>query len=219
MKMKNLILTFLLGILLIFSGCFDITEEITFNKNGSGTTRITVDLTNMMSMFSMFMPDSVKENMDVNQIMGGDMSKYSKMNGISNVRSERLDEYKYAISYDFSSIDVLNKVLESNTESETGLGKMATKYQAKKGKVYRQTEFTATDAHDEHGMDEYMELFSMTDKPKYRVVYHFPSKIKKTKIKGITPVTVKEGNTITMEYNLMDFVESGGKVMDHYIKY
>ena len=106
--MKNLIVAFLLGFMLLFSGCFDITEEITFNKNGSGSSRITVDLSTMMGMLSMFMPDSLKESMDLEQMMGGDIGKYSKVSGISNVKSERMDEYKYAISYDFSSVDVLN---------------------------------------------------------------------------------------------------------------
>ncbi len=217
--MKNLIVAFLLGFMLLFSGCFDITEEITFNKNGSGSSRITVDLSTMMGMLSMFMPDSLKESMDLEQMMGGDIGKYSKVSGISNVKSERMDEYKYAISYDFSSVDVLNKVLALDNDTDTGMGKMATKYIAKRGKLYRQTDYTATETADEHSMEEYKEVFAMTGEPKYRVIYHFPSKIKKSKIKGITPVTDTSGSTITLEYNFMDFMKTSGKVMDHYIKY
>ncbi|HRI26634.1 MAG TPA: hypothetical protein PK239_02530 [Chitinophagales bacterium] len=219
--MKNTFIALLLGLMLFLAGCFDITEEVTFLKNGqSGTNRVTIDMSSMMGMLSMFMPDSLKESMSMDNMLQTDMSLYTRISGISNVRSERIDEYKYAITYDFATIDALNKAQALDNSNDTGLGKIATKFKGKKGKLYRQTSYSpGEEAEHDHEIDDYKEMFDLMGEPKYRVIYHFPNKIKKVKLKGMNPVTTREGNTITMEYNFMDFMKTKGMVMDHYIKY
>ncbi|PSJ74137.1 hypothetical protein C7N43_25425 [Sphingobacteriales bacterium UPWRP_1] len=219
--MRKLIVTLCLCFILVLSGCFNVTEEITLRKNGSGTSRVTVDMSSMMGMLSAFIPDSLKESMDLDQLMSTDMGKFTTVSGISNVRSERLGEYAYAISYDFANMEALNKAQALNNETDTGFGKMATRFTSKKGKLCRETNYSSSEAagEEEHSLQDNKELFAMMGEPKYTVIYHLPSKIKKASVKGVDAKVDKDGTTVSIEYNFTDFMEAEGKIMDHYIKY
>lgn len=219
--MKKTLIGLLFCFIFISSGCFTVTEEITLRKNGSGTSRVTIDMSGMMGMLSAFIPDSLKESMDLNQLMSTDMGKFTTVSGISNVRSERLSEYAYAISYDFANTEALNKAQALSNETDTGFGKMDTKFTFKKGKLCRQTDYSSSETADEeeHSLEDSKELFAMMGEPKYTVIYHLPSKVKKASVKGVDAKVDKDGSTISVEYNFTDFMKAKGKIMDHYVKF
>lgn len=49
-RFKSTTLALIVAVMMVFSGCINIVEEITFKKNGSGTYALTFDLGDMISM-------------------------------------------------------------------------------------------------------------------------------------------------------------------------
>jgi hypothetical protein len=49
-RFKNTTLALIVAVMMVFSGCINIIEEITFKRNGSGTYSLTFDLGDMISM-------------------------------------------------------------------------------------------------------------------------------------------------------------------------
>lgn len=219
--MKHLFLTFFVAtFLLFFSSCFTIIEEITFNRDGSGTSKTVMDMSEMMGMLKMFMPDSLQDELNMDSIMASEMNEYKQMEGISNVKSYSEKAYVYTISYDFANVAVLNKAQNSGGGNEA-LGDMSNNYSLKGKKFKRTTSFAASDEMGEMGMDtEEMEgMMGMMNQPTYKVIYNMPKKVKKATIEGTESTWEKDNKTVSIEYNFLDFVKGEGEVMNHCIKF
>lgn len=209
---------------LFLSSCFSVVEHIKINKDGSGTVTTTINMSEMMGMLSMFMPDSLKESFsELDEMMSGDMNAYGDIRGISNAKTFSEEEYVYNVSYDFADVDALNKVMSLGSDN-TGLGKANTKYKIKKGRICRSTKYEddPDSPLNDLGLDgeEGNELMSMVNMPTYTIKYDLPRKAKKVKVKGQESSDVKkESNEVNIEYNLLDFIKNEHKAMEHDIKF
>ena len=99
--MRKIIYSALLIISLILAGCFDITEEIFLEKNGSGKYVSLIDMRqmkDMMAMLKTMAPDSVKSKDDggMGDLKGLDSLEnmwkgLEGIRGISDVKREKKD--------------------------------------------------------------------------------------------------------------------------------
>lgn len=55
--------------------------------------------------------------------------------------------------------------------------------------------------------------------PTYNVTYQLPKNVKKIDLKNEKSTAVKDKNTVSISYNLLDFLEAKGEVMNHNIKF
>ena len=226
--MKKIAGIILLVCTVMFTSCLNVTERIVFNKDGSGKVVTTVDMSEMMGMLSMFMPDSLKESMgELDKLMGSEVPAYKGMRGISNVSTFSNEEYVYNISYEFDDVDALNKAMAvSDGNDALGLGS-ETKFKFKKNRLCRTSKYTSDDSEDnplsELGLGEGGEtddMMQFMNKPTYTIVYELPKDTKKVKIKGQEASDVDEDNKeVSIEYNLFDFLSGGNKTMQHDIKF
>ncbi len=224
--MKNLIIALLLTLAMVFSGCFNITEKIKFNKNGSGEVTTTVDMSQMMTMIMMLMPemgDSIQDMFNMDDFMNEDYNRYDGIDGISNVSSKKEDEYKFSISYNFANMNALNKAMavKGTGSEETGLSSMDSEYKFKRRRFCRTTNYSKDEnsAMDEFDMEENKSLMEMVNAPTYTIEYELPRTVKKVNVKGEKSSVDHQGNKVTIEYNLLDFMSADGEIMNHDLKF
>ncbi len=110
----------LLSILFLFTGCFEIVEDITFNKDGSGHVKLTVNLSKSKTKLnSIMLLDSVSNykvpsEQEIKNKIAQVAREIQQIEGISNVQySNNFSEYIFEISCDFKNTDALNEVVMS----------------------------------------------------------------------------------------------------------
>lgn len=222
--MQYLLKATLLLCILFLTSCFNIVEEVSLEKDGSGHLQTTINMNEMMSMLSNLLPDSLKKEIDLDKITAGNTDKYKNIKGISNVKIQNDDAYVYKFGFDFEDVDALNRMLDMNQSINNPLNStIGTQYKIKKKKFYRSTfynqEKDSPFSKEGIDMEQIKSLFKVIQAPTYKLVYNFPKRVKKVKVKDEKVNWSKEGKTVTLEYNLLDFLEKNGKVIEHQIKY
>ncbi|MEL6674480.1 MAG: hypothetical protein AAFR61_19885 [Bacteroidota bacterium] len=221
------ILIFLCGTLWLFcSACFDIVEEITLNADGSGTYETRVNLSGMFEMLMAMAPDSVKEGMDMDQMMDSILNSQGGMgemqgaiddmnarDGISNAQ-QTMSDGVMTISYNFRD---LSAIAEANDGQmmDNPLGFEQPDFSGKPGLFVRKQGKTDGDMDAE--MEESMQMMEMMmADATYTVIYNFPGKVKKVSNKG---VSWSNGNkTITQKVEMLDMLDDPS-VLSNTIKY
>ncbi len=126
--MKNYIIKIItLCSLLLFTGCFEIVEEVTFNKDGSGAVKLTFNLSSSRSKInSLMLLDSVNDykipsKKDIQHHFDKIAATIAKTKGITKVKkTSNYEEFIFSISCNFSNVDVLNTVISNfGTVSES----------------------------------------------------------------------------------------------------
>lgn len=235
--MKRLVFTLLITTATILAGCFDITEEIFLQKNGSGKYLSTIDLRQMKDMVNMlkaFAPDSAKQ--DSGGELGGLDSLQSMWKeletvpGITEIKREKKEEWVYLISFRFANLKALNEAMTKRRKAED---------QPLAGDFYSFSpgSFSCNDT-SLAGMNDMMKGMGPGAKPdstqsdstvmalnmmksfmgemKYTCIYHLPGKVssftnKKAKLS-------EDGKTVTLALNLTDDADSV-KTLVNQIKY
>ena len=203
--------SFLLAVAMVvfFSSCFDITEEITVQKNGSGLYVNRIDakkFAEQMQLFAAFdttgeMIPKLKYSLDSS--FSASWETYRNVKGISNLKIDTSDAYVYILSMDFDNITALNSAL--------GLNKSANEqnlYSWEKGKLSRKD--VPLNLGDMKTEDEsQMEMIKgyLSDM-KYTIVYNLPGKVKDVSNKDSK--TSDDKKKVTLECNLLDVID--GKV-------
>lgn len=193
--------------------CLEMEEEISLEKKGNGTYRMTVDMSQMMEMLSGFMGEGEDPTAEtfgqMDSAIQESVSKLREMEGISNVSSQS-EGYRFTIQYDFRSIDDLN---DANVNSDlTGAGspfgdsEMGPNYSLIKRTFERQSVPISDllgELEDEEGSLEMVKMF-MGDAV-YKQVYRMPGKVKSTtNEKSVISV---DGKTVTTEIPMLDWME------------
>ncbi|HNL07018.1 MAG TPA: hypothetical protein PKH93_05540 [Chitinophagales bacterium] len=230
--MRRLLYTaFLALVLTSFSACFTMTEEVTLRSNGSGSFARTVDMSQLLGMMSMFMPDSLKDSLDFSKMDFNEMTaRFVGLNGISNVKSDYDKSGIITLSFDFKNLTALNSAITKGTQKddmtkELGLDATMDDKYISKGRCIGRTasmksDKTTSELMDMFKSDEYKDVMNMFSPPTMRIVYHLPSPAKKIKTKEKGVQVIKDGNDVTLEYNMLDmFMGKNKKVYNHSIKY
>ena len=109
------------------TGCFDIEERVTLNKNGTGNYAIKMDMSEVGGMIQSFMDSQSEEGeggQDMFQSMDSSFqamaAKLRSIEGISNVRKAS-ENYVFEISYDFDNVDRIYEAQSAlSEEGEAG---------------------------------------------------------------------------------------------------
>lgn len=204
-KLFNFLL--LLTTVLTISSCFEITEEVTVNKNGSGNYISTIDaskLSEQMQMLAAFdttgeMVPKLKYSLD--STFAETFKKYAKIKGISNVHVDTSKPYIYKVSMDFQDMDVLNEAVNLDKKGAD----RQNLYAWKKGHLSRKDFALNLDDMKMEDDSQKEMAKSMLDGMKYTIIFNLPGKVKK-----MTNKEAKIGDdkkTVTLECSLLDVMD------------
>ncbi len=109
-----------IGLLILCTSCFEIIEEVSFNKDGSGHVTLTMNLSKSKTKLnSMLLLDSVNNykvpsKQEIRQRIAQAVEKVKRIQGISNVKNSiDFGEYIFTVSCDFTDVDALNTVISN----------------------------------------------------------------------------------------------------------
>ncbi len=224
--MKRILVSILIIITtFLLTSCFNIIEEVAITKKGSGTYKNTIDMSQMMGMIAAFMPDSVKQMTgEMEKGMMSSIDDLKGIEGISNVSTSSEGDYIYSISYTFDNMDALNEAIVASKEEDKFFGAMGSSYKMKGKKLYRRTfldpeEDSKVFGDNEFDMEEMQGVMNMLNTPTYKVIYHFPKKVKKLKVTGTEAKFEKDANRVEIEYDLFKMIGDKNLDMQHFVKY
>lgn len=258
-KFKKLTLVGVLAFLAIgFNGCISAIEEITFNRDGSGTYALNYDLSAMMSMLkdmgdmggeeeaddgeaeaerepvkqdtTMYFKDMMDADMKAS--LTADQMKFWEGVKMEVKMDEDEGEAKIKISFDFdkaSQITYFQQNMSTLTgddeEGPAGMGGMGSMISQMgstpegasidfKGRKFSRVvpkasmEDLMDDLNEDEGDEaaQAMQMMKMVfSSATYKVVYHFPRKIKNTNVEGA--MISGDGKTLIKEYSFLDIME------------
>ncbi|AUP77367.1 hypothetical protein [Flavivirga eckloniae] len=111
---------FFLGLFILCTSCFEIIEEVSFNKDGSGHVTLTMNLSRSKTKLnSIMLLDSVNNHKvpsktEIKNKIAEVIQKVKRVKGISNVEnSSNFDEYIFTVSCDFTNVEALNTVISN----------------------------------------------------------------------------------------------------------
>ena len=110
----------LIGLLVLCTSCFEIVEEVSFNKDGSGHIMLTVNLSKSRTKInSIMLMDSVNNykvpsKTTINNKIAEAIQKIKQIEGVSNVKNtSNYNEYIFTVSCDFTNVEALNTVISN----------------------------------------------------------------------------------------------------------
>ena len=210
--MKNRILSlsaafiFCLGL----TSCLEVFETAHFNKNGSGTMEIKSDYSKLVEMMGAFSqtaesdePEEASITEKLKETFDAQAEQLKNVEGISGVSIQYDDEKNYSVlKYNFSSIDALNRAMNSSDENSLMAGMSGTKssaengftpFEMKKGTLYRNFNKTPLSTENEEDAQNLEMAKSMLGEAKYHFNYTFEGKASKSSSKIITVTPDKKG--------------------------
>ena len=181
--MKNLFNFLLLAtMILTMSSCFEITEEVTVKKDGSGNYISTIDATKLseqMQMLAAFdttgeMVPKLKYSLD--STFSETFKKYRQIKGVTNVKVDTSKSYIYKVTMDYKDVNVLNEVVNLDKK---GADRQEL-YAWQKGQLSRKD--FALNLDDMKMEDESQKEMakSMLEGMKYTIIFNLPGKVKKS---------------------------------------
>ncbi|MBK8554961.1 MAG: hypothetical protein IPL65_03925 [Lewinellaceae bacterium] len=228
--MKNLVLLFLTVGSLTLTGCLHIIEEVTMNNNGSGSYKMTLDMSEVKGMMEMLknmgedstaVSDDASAEQDNSMAqMGDEMSKVAgSLKGIPGLRNiQEINDtstFMFGYSFEFNGVEALNKALKVINKE---------KYDSNTGEVFKMKgkTFERLDASDlgkeiqkalsENSGDEGDESMDMVKMffadMSYQQVYNFPERTIKKSSNGLSELS---NNNHTVTINIKPFDEEQQK--------
>lgn len=235
--MKKMMLALVSGILMFgLTACFDITEEVHLNRDGSGKYAINVDMSGMFK--DPFMKGMVAESL---QQQGGeanmekdtviyfkDEPKLAEMDPqdrkvlekvvMNMVMSESQEKMMITMSLPFSDISEINQMTQALQKMDTGgdmgnflgNGMMTSPGGAASFSLAKgKLKRAVLPVPDKMEEDENMAFMKMfLESANYKTVYHLPGKVKKATFQNAEV----SGNTVTVTTPLLDVVEGKAKI-------
>ena len=109
-----------LGLLFLCTGCFEIVEEVSFNKDGSGHITLTLNLSKSKTKLnSIMLLDSINDyhvpsEVELRKQIAETVNRVKKIEGISNLKNTiNFNDYIFTFSCDFADTDALNTVISN----------------------------------------------------------------------------------------------------------
>jgi hypothetical protein len=189
------------------TACFDITEDITINKDGSGTYVSTTDASKLSEQLGMLAAmDTTGElipklKYSLDSSFSANFGQYAAIKGVSKVKVDTSKAYIYKVTLDFTDINALNGVI--NVDKKDAAQKNL--YTWVKGKLTRKDSGIGM---GEMGMEDEQQkemAKSLLKDMKYTIIYHLPKKVSGVTNKGAKLSDDKK--TVTLECNLLDIMD------------
>lgn len=166
------------GVVTFLSSCFDFTEEITINEDGSGKYETIMDakkFAEQMQSLAAFNTNNETEPQLKNSLDSSfdeTIKKYNSVRGVTNVVADTSEPNIYKLSMNFSNVDALNQAIYLSNNDEG----MKNLYSFQKGQLTRKdNKLNFGDVEDESELEMMKEM--MKDN-KYTIIINVPGKIK-----------------------------------------
>ncbi len=207
--MKKMFRYLLLAVALTtaLSSCFEITEEVTVNKDGSGTYTSIMDATKLseqMQMLAAFdttgeMTTKLKYSLD--STFAETFKKYSSVKGISKVIADTTKPYFYKVTMNFVDVNALNAAVNLDKQ-DAGMKNL---YGWQKGQLTRKD--FALNLDDMKMEDESQKEMakSMLEGMKYTIIMNLPGKVKSSSNKGAK--ISSDQKTVTLACSLLEVMD------------
>ncbi|HHG86637.1 MAG TPA: hypothetical protein ENJ82_17950 [Bacteroidetes bacterium] len=214
----------LLFISIGFSSCFDIFEEYHFNKDGSGSAKFTVDVSQMMTLmesFSASMDSTGEMTNSVDEMFSDNKAEKSlqQLPGISDIKT--LNDKAAGIvgfSYKFANLEALNnaliatdgnldmsKMMEMGEEGATGESSTENTFSKKGNKWTRVFELNRPKNEEEE--DEFQGMAeAMFADHYYTIQYYFEQNVKKVK-KNDNAQIGADGKSVEIKTSMQDLIK------------
>ena len=211
--MKKIINAFLfVGMMFSMTACFDITEDVTVNKDGSGVFTSIMDATKLSEQLAVYasfdttgqMIPKMKYSLD--STFAQNFKKYRQIKGISNVKVDTSKEYVYKVTVDFKDFTALNDVI--NVDKKDSKDKNI--YAWEKGKVSRKDIASGLDGLGMEDESQKEMLKQILKDMKYKIIFRVPQAVKNMTNKVATLSSDKK--TVTLQCNLLDVMEAKTKL-------
>lgn len=214
-------------LLVTMTGCFDIEEEITLNRDGSGSYAMTIDMGELGSMLSSFQDEESEEDGEdpmgsLDSTMMEQAKNLREVPGITNVRHAS-ENFAFTISYDFESIEALNNAQAASAEEDSdAMGGMmgggmsnGASFSWKSGLFERNSSTSMDDLlggeegeeEDESAMEMAKMMFGSAN---YTTIYHFPNKVKK--VSNPSSEISADNRTVTTEISFSDILDGSAEL-------
>ena len=190
------------------TACFDITEELTVNKDGSGTYTNVTDASKLSEQLQMLAAMDTtgqlipKMKFTLDSSFNENFKKYATLKGVSKINVDTSKAYIYKVTLDFTDIDALNAVM--NVDKKEAAQKNL--YSWSKGKLTRKDSGIGGMGEMDMEDDQQKEMAkSMLKDMKYSIIYHLPKKVS-----GMTNKEAKlssDKKTVTLECSLLDIID------------
>ena len=195
------------------TSCLEIAEEVTINKDGSGTYSTTVDATQLAEAMQMFaamdttgqgMPN-MKHTLD--STFAENWEVYKTVEGISNIKIDSSTDYVYILTMDFKNVKALNTALDKGKKE----GAQTDIYSWSKGKLGRK-DGGLSELGDLGGESEEEEdmMKGMLGEMKYKLTFNLPSKVKK--VSNANAVISDSKTQVTIETNFADLTSKASSL-------
>ena len=228
-NLKNLFLVFFAAGSLLLTGCLHIVEEVTFQKDGKGSYKMMLDMSElkgMMDMFKNMAPDSTavaegetppaaegggNEMVQMGEQLSGVSSSLKNVEGITNVvEINDTTNFQFGYTFNFTSVDALNKAIKViNKEKYDSKVEDVFKFSGKSFERLAESDLgeelkkALSEGEDEdmEGNAEMMKMFfaDMT----YKQIYHFPDREIKKSTNELSEVG-DDGHTLTITLKPFD---------------
>jgi hypothetical protein len=220
-----------IGVLLIMAAalslqsCFEIREVVTFREDGSGSFRLSIDLSQVKQMMQGFGQQENSEEGSPFQNMEAEYEKTREklavVDGISGMKfiSEN-DGYVVTTGFDFSDVSALNKGMDVVSENASGSGEIPEYYKFNKRSFERTASHNFIDlvknefAGNNMGV-EGMDLSTLFSDVAYVNQIHFEEKTVRRVRSGNVEVS-EDGSTVTNRYLI--FNENAAQSLEFKLK-
>lgn len=221
--MKTLLRIVLILAVAIAPSCLEIEEEISLNKDGSGSYLMSIDMSEVMEMLQGMMEGN-EEALDqagmgkMDSTLQETANKLRDLEGVSKVKHS-VEGFRFSIGYDFTSVDVLNKAQgEGSAVGALGagldpsMGSGGNNFELSK-RTFSRAPAPIDDLMDGMGEEEAssMEMIKMfLGEASYKMTYHMPGKVKST-TNELSEIQA-DGNTVITEVPMLDWLEGNADV-------
>lgn len=213
MKNLSVFLSLFLGSVL-FTGCFDLIEEVRYNKDGSGTYSFLMDMGEMKELLAMVMASDSTGAGSLDSLGGFSKEVVKKLEGLPGISDlEVIDDqeaFQFGYRFSFRDLDALNNALKESMEGQMAAGQEPTgeDYFSMKRKEFRRLDPAGfqkivKESMGSMGDDENSEMAMMFLKDvSYRTIYHFERDVKK--VSNPEASISEDQKTVTLTYFLFD---------------
>ena len=208
----------LTSFLVLFSSCFDITEELTLNKDGSGFFKVTIDALKVKAQLQSLSSFDSTGNLVQKQKFSLDSSfeliikSYSTISGVSNLTLDTSVPYLYKISMNFSTINALNTALSLGKKNDS-----QNLYMWKKGELSRGTlPLFVNSMGDGNSYNDLENIKDFINGIKYTTITNLPNKIKKNS--NDNAIISSNKTIVTLGLDLYELLNKTS-FLTNYIKY
>ena len=208
-----------LGLLILCTSCFEIIEEVSFNKDGSGHLTLTMNLSRSKTKLnSIMLLDSVNNykvpsKREINVQIAQAIEKVKRIQGISNVKnSTNFDEYIFTMSCDFTDVDALNTVISNfSNKKDAAMIKKQKHFSFDK----RQNTFTRNYHYD---ISKEFKKTKMEDRKVFETatmttIYRFETPIISSK--NTTAKIAGSKKAIMLRVNAQDIIQNKNSIKNH----